>query len=89
MDSENKTLIKDMEWFVKTMQNNLVPDLPVALFEVTDFTEFYGGQCVQALHMPCSQHFIKDISSGSKHSILACVKLPDRKYPTFYAHEST
>lgn len=40
MDSENKTLIKDMEWFVKTIQNNLVPDLPVALFEVTDFTEF-------------------------------------------------
>lgn len=75
MGSENKTLIKDMKWFVKTTQINLLTDLSLALFEVTDFTEFYGGQCV-----PCSQHFIKDISSGTKHSILTGGNPPNRKY---------
>lgn len=43
MGSENKTLIKDMKWSVKTIQINLLPDLSLALFGVTDFTEFYGG----------------------------------------------
>lgn len=80
MGSKYKTVIKDMKCFVKTIQINLLPDLSVAFFEVTDFTEFYGVQCVQALYMPCSQHFIKDISSGTKHSILACGNLTDRKY---------
>lgn len=80
MGSENKTVIKDMKCFVKTIQINLLPDVSLALFEVTNFTEFYGVQCVQALNMPCSQHFIKDISSGTKHSILAGGNLPNRKY---------
>lgn len=80
MGSENKTVIKDMKCFVKTIQINLLPDLSLALFEVTDFTEFYGVQCVQALYMPCTQHFIKDISSGTKYRILGGGNLPDRKY---------
>jgi len=58
----------------------LLSSVSLSLLDVTDFTEFYGVQCVQALCMPCSQHFIKDTSSGTKHGVLAVGKLPDRKY---------
>lgn len=80
MGSEKKRVIKNQARFVKTIQISLLPSLSLALLEVTDFSEFYGVQCVQALYVPCSQHFIKDISSGTKHSVLAGGNLPDRKY---------